>query len=91
MEKITLTEQEKELIKRHLHYEIGYGVPDNEPIARYTLVLTEEERKVMDGIVERAENLEDELDAIDEVMDVQDCDIVLWYYLKYCQQEGVEP
>ena len=87
MERIELTEMEKNLIERHLKYEIGYGTPEGEEVALYSLNYTKEEQKCMIELCAKAEALEDELDALDERMEVQGCDILLWYWLKYHAQQ----
>lgn len=90
MEKIELNEMERDLIERHLRYEIGYYAKEGEPIALYHLSLTPEEQECKDRLIEKASALEEELDAIDERLEVFDCDLLLWYWLKYQEQRTNE-
>lgn len=86
MKKIELTEMEKNLIEKHLKYEIGYYTPKGEPIGLYNLNYTEDEIKSMNALISKAEALEEELDAFDERMDEFDSDLLLWYWKKYQKQ-----
>ena len=40
---------------------------------------TEEEMVAMNGVIDKAEHLQDELDALEEVMAEPDCDLIKWY------------
>lgn len=73
MEKIILTNQEIEFIKKHLRGEIEVHSA------------TEEEQIVLGSVIERADNLMDELDAYDE-MDDPDFDLLAWYLSVYEKQ-----
>lgn len=77
MSRIEFTDFEKEVVKKHIKYRLGFDTPI-------------EEVKAMNAIIERAEALQDELDAVDEVMEEPDCDLVLWYWKQYLKQEGLE-
>lgn len=71
MEAIILSEKEIEVIKKQLNGEIEvYDV-------------TEEDQILLTGVIEKAENLLDELDAYDEFGD----DLIKWFYEKYKEQE----
>ena len=87
MKRIELTEMEKNLIERHLKYEIGYYTPKGEPRALHRLNYTEDEIKCMNALISKAEALEEELDAIDERLDEFDSDLLLWYWKKYQKQQ----
>ena len=86
MKRIELTEMEKDLIERHLKYEIGYYTPEGEPKALCHLNYTVDEIKCMNALISKAEALEEELDAFDERMDEFDSDLLLWYWKKYQKQ-----
>ena len=86
MKKIELTEMEKDLIERHLKYEIGYYAPEGEPRGLFNLIYTEDEIKCMNALISKAEALEEELGAFDERMDGFDSDLLLWYWNKYQKQ-----
>lgn len=40
-------------------------------------------------VLSKALELEEELDAIDERMNTEGCDVILWYIRKYQLQEGL--
>lgn len=86
MKKIELTEMEKNLIEKHLRYEIGYYTPKGETMGLYNLNYTDDEIKCMKALIAKAEALEEELDAFDERMDEFDSDLLLWYWKKYQKQ-----
>ena len=87
MKRIELTEMEKNLIERHLKYEIGNYTPKGEPRALHRLNYTEDEIKCMNALISKAEALEEELNAFDERMDEFDSDLLLWYWKKYQKQQ----
>lgn len=75
MDKFILTAEEITLIERHL---AGKYSPFFAP---------KEEQELFNTLIEKAEALEDELDAIDERMSEPNCDLLSWYYKKYKAQE----
>jgi len=46
---------------------------------------TEEQQRLLTGVVEKAENLLDELDAYDE-LENEGGDLIAWFYRKYKEQ-----
>lgn len=72
--KIVLTEKEIEVIKKELKGEIGFG-SDLETV------------NIMNGLIEKATALEEELDALEERMEEPDCSLMSWYYKKYLAQQ----
>ncbi|MBO5854978.1 MAG: hypothetical protein J6Q61_09610 [Bacteroidales bacterium] len=71
MKAIILSEKEIEVINKQLNGEIEvYDV-------------TEEDQIILTGVIEKAENLLEELDAYDEFGD----DLIKWFYGKYKEQE----
>lgn len=87
MEKIVLSELEKDLIERYLRDEIGYYAKEGESVALVSPMYTKEEGECWDKLLDKACALEDELNAGDEVMKVHACSVILWYWLKYLEQE----
>ena len=75
MEKIILTAEETALIEKHL---AGQYNP---------FFSSKEEQKMFNALIDKAEALEDELDAIDERMSEPNCDLLSWFYKKYKAQE----
>ena len=75
MEKIILTTEETALIEKHLN-------GDYNPFFS-----SKEEQEMFNGLINKAEALEDELDAIDERMSEPNCDLLVWFYKKYKAQE----
>lgn len=79
MKKFELSESEKKLIEKHLS-------------GRYNaFCATDEELSTMNSLVEKATNLQFELDAFDECMENGDGDLLAWYLKKYNEQEKVNP
>lgn len=71
MKAIILSEKEIEVINKQLNGEIEvYDV-------------TEEDQIILTGVIEKAENLLEELDVYDEFGD----DLIKWFYGKYKEQE----
>ena len=66
MEKIILSEREIELINKHLKGDIDVHSA------------TEEEQQVLGALIDRANDLMDELDAYEE-LDKPDFDLLAWY------------
>lgn len=75
--KIILSDLELAMLKKEIRRE--FFPPDN----------TEEENKAFARVIDMAENLWQELDALDEVMAEPRADMMLWFWKKYCQQEGL--
>lgn len=73
MGKIILSEKEIEVIKKQLSGKIEVHSA------------TEEEQKFLMDVIDKAEALEDELDAYDESGD----DLIEWFYNKYKEQESM--
>ena len=71
MGKIILSEKEIEVIKKQLSGKIEVHSA------------TEEEQKLLMDVIDKAEALEEELDAYDESGD----DLIEWFYNKYKEQE----
>ena len=76
MEKIILTAEETALIEKHLN-------GDYNPF-----FATEVEQAMFNNLIEKAEALEDELDAIDERFEMPNADLLAWYYMKYKDQKA---
>ena len=51
MKRIELNEMEKDLIDRHLKYEIGYYTPKGGPRGLHNLIYTEDEIKCMNALI----------------------------------------
>ena len=71
MAKIELTKEEIEVIELQLALKIDIDT------------VTEEQKKLLMGIIDRAEALMFELNAVEESGD----DLIAWYYNKYKAQE----
>lgn len=78
MTKIELTDVEVALIEKHLSGKVN------------AFSTSEEEQTVINGLIDKAEALEEELDAIDERMEMPSCDLLAWYYKKYQEQQGTQ-
>ena len=76
MKTIVLTEREIEVIEKHLRGEIGQ------------FSATDEEIEILTRLIDDAEALQDEMDAVDEVMAEPNCDLMSWYLKKYREQEA---
>ena len=76
MESINLTSEEIALIERHLN-------GDYNPFFS-----SREEQEMFNTLIDKAEALEDELDAIDERFEMPNADLLAWYYKKYQTQEA---
>lgn len=72
--KIELTQEEVALVERHL---AGKYNP---------FFASSEEQEMMNGIIDRAQALEEELGAIDERMQEPNCDLLSWYLKKFKNQ-----
>ena len=73
MAKIELSPEEIQVIEKQLKGELN------------TFFMEENERELIDGVIEKAAALMAELDAYDEL----DGDLVKWYYNKYKAQQAV--
>lgn len=71
MEKIELTKEEIEVIELQLSKKIDIDT------------VTDEQKVVLMGVIDKADLLMEELDAYDELDD----DLIQWYYDKYKAQE----
>lgn len=69
--KIILTDEEKNIIEKHLNGELN------------TFFMEDREREVIDKVIDDAHALMDKLDAFDELDD----SLVAWYYNKYKAQQ----
>lgn len=78
MKKIELSNDEIKVIKQQLNGEIEVWSA------------TDEQKRLLMGVIHKAEELQNELDAIDEVMAYPDCDLILWFFDKYKKQEGIK-
>ena len=76
MEKIILTAEETALIEKHL---AGQYNP---------FFASKEEQEMFNALIDKAEALEDELDAIDERFEMPNADLLAWYYMKYKDQKA---
>ena len=76
MEKIYLSQEEKQLIEKHL-------AGDYNPF-----FATEVEQAMFNHIIDQAEAYEVAVNGLDERMEEPNCDLLSWYYKKYCDQEG---
>ena len=70
--KIELTDPQKEVLQRHLEGEFS------------PFMASDEEKKNMQEVIEKAEALLDELDAYDEM----GIDLMEWFWRKYENQES---
>lgn len=75
MSKIVLSKEEIALIEKHLDGKY------------YPFTATNEEQVMFNDLLNRAEELQFELDAIDERMEEEDGDLLRWYLKKYREQE----
>ena len=75
MAKIDFTDFEKEVIKKHIKQRLDFSTPI-------------EEIKAMNAIIECAEALQDELGAIDEVMEEPDCEFLSPSIITYLNQQN---
>ena len=76
MEKIILTQEEKQLIEKHLN---GQYNP---------FFATEVEQAMFNNLIDKAEAYEEAVNGIDERMEEPNCDLLSWYYKKFNQQEA---
>ena len=76
MNKIELTAEEINVIHQYQNGEIEVWNA------------TEEQQRLLGGVIDKADALLEELYAYDELQKVPDADLVVWYYNKYKAQEG---
>lgn len=76
--KIELTPLELAMLEKEIKHE--FFPPNN----------TLEENKAYARVIDKAEALMHELNAIDEVMSEPRCDMMLWFWKKYKAQEGIK-
>ena len=77
MKKIMLSTKEIEVINQYLKGEIEVWNA------------TDEQQKLLGGVIDKADALLEELDAYDELQKVSNADLVIWYFEKYKAQTDV--
>lgn len=75
MAKIELTELQKTLIQKQLNEQYD------------PFMSSEEEQVAFNDVIDMAEALSDELDAVDDYVDNYDGDMIKWFWAKYQEQE----
>lgn len=75
MAKIELTELQKTLIQKQLNEQYD------------PFMSSEEEQVAFNDVIDKAEALSDELDAVDDYVDNYDGDMIKWFWAKYQEQE----
>ena len=75
MAKIELTELQKALIQKQLNEQYD------------PFMASEEEQEAFNDVIDKAEALADELDAVDDYVDNFDGDMIKWFSAKYHEQE----
>ena len=75
MAKIELTELQKALIQKQLNEQYD------------PFMASEEEQEAFNDVIDKAEALADELDAVDDYVDNFDGDMIKWFWAKYQDQE----
>lgn len=75
MAKIELTELQKALIKKQLNEQYD------------PFMASEKEQEAFNDVIDKAEALSDELDAVDDYVDNYDGDMIKWFWAKYQEQE----
>lgn len=75
MTKIELTELQKALIQKQLNEEYD------------PFMASEEEQEAFNDVIDKAEALSDELDAVDDYIDNYNGDMIAWFWTKYQEQE----
>lgn len=78
MDKIELTDLQKQLIQKQLNDKYD------------PFMATEEEQEAFNDVIDKAEALSDELDALDYYMNKYDGDMIAWFWAKYQEQEQKE-
>lgn len=75
MAKIELTELQKALIQKQLNEQYD------------PFMASEEEQVAFNDVIDKAEALSDELDAVDDYVDNYDGDMIKWFWDKYQEQQ----
>ena len=78
MDKIELTDLQKQLIQKQLNEKYD------------PFMATEEEQEAFNDVIDKAEALSDELDAVDDYIDTYNGDMIAWFWAKYQEQEQKE-
>ena len=78
MDKIELTDLQKQLIQKQLNEKYD------------PFMATEEEQEAFNDVIDKAEALSDELDAVDDYIDNYHGDMIAWFWAKYQEQEQKE-
>ena len=78
MDKIELTDLQKQLIQKQLNEKYD------------PFMATEEEQEAFNDVIDKAEALSDELDAVDDYIDNYNGDMKAWFWAKYQEQEQKE-
>lgn len=78
MDKIELTDLQKQLIQKQLNEKYD------------PFMATEEEQEAFNDVIDKAEALSDELDAVDDYIDNYNGDMIGWFWAKYQEQEQKE-
>lgn len=78
MDKIELTDLQKQLIQKQLNEKYD------------PFMATEEEQEAFNDVIDKAEALSDELDAVDDYIDNYNGDMIDWFWAKYQEQEQKE-
>ena len=78
MDKIELTDLQKQLIQKQLNEKYD------------PFMATEEEQEAFNDVIDKAEALSDELDAVDDYIDIYNGDMIAWFWTKYQEQEQKE-
>lgn len=78
MDKIELTDLQKQLIQKQLNEKYD------------PFMATEEEQEAFNDVIDKAEALSDELDAVDDYIDNYNGDMIVWFWAKYQEQEQKE-
>ena len=76
MERIELTQQEISLILKHLEGKVN------------AFTLSIEEQQVFNALIDKASAFEEAVNGLDERMQEPNCDLLAWFFKKYCDQEG---
>ena len=79
MDKIELTDLQKQLIQKQLNEKYD------------PFMATEEEQEAFNDVIDKAEALSDELDAVDDYIDNYNGDMIAWFWAMYQGQQQKEP
>ena len=75
MDKIELTDLQKQLIQKQLNEKYD------------PFMATEEEQEAFNDVIDKAEALSDELDAVDDYIDNYNGDMIAWFWSIFFQAE----